>query len=64
MQQASIIGNIEAFGMLQKPKDLTNPFCQECDGSDDVDGDESRVSAVVEFGAGRGLTEVCDKTKA
>ncbi|XP_065033929.1 uncharacterized protein LOC103983726 isoform X2 [Musa acuminata AAA Group] len=54
MQQASIIGNIEAFGMLQKPKDLTNPFCQECDGSDDVDGDESRVSAVVEFGAGRG----------
>ncbi|URE02474.1 U11-48K-like CHHC zinc finger [Musa troglodytarum] len=25
--------------MLQKPKDLTNPFCQECDGSDDVDGD-------------------------
>ncbi|CAL9043356.1 unnamed protein product [Musa banksii] len=54
MQQASIIGNIEAFGMLQKPKDLTNPFCQECDGSDDVDGDENRVSAVVEFGAGRG----------
>ncbi|KAJ8455524.1 hypothetical protein OPV22_035111 [Ensete ventricosum] len=55
MQQASIIGNMEAFEMLQKPKDLTNSFYQECDGrSDDVDGDKSRVSAVVEFGAGRG----------
>ncbi|XP_066349794.1 tRNA:m(4)X modification enzyme TRM13-like [Miscanthus floridulus] len=48
-QQASIVGNMEAFGLLRK-------------GSDEVvDGENAAVSAqaVVEFGAGRGyLTQV------
>ncbi|WOL15556.1 hypothetical protein Cni_G24337 [Canna indica] len=55
LQQASIIGNIEAFGILRKPKkEWTRPFCHEFVGRDDFDGDESQVRAVVEFGAGRG----------
>jgi tRNA:m4X modification enzyme len=49
VQQASIVGNMEAFGLLRK-------------GSDEVvDGENAAVSAqaVVEFGAGRGyLTQV------
>jgi tRNA:m4X modification enzyme len=48
-QQASIVGNMEAFGLLQKASHEV------------VDGENAAVSAqaVVEFGAGRGyLTQV------
>ncbi|XP_042402531.1 tRNA:m(4)X modification enzyme TRM13-like isoform X1 [Zingiber officinale] len=59
MQQASIVGNIEATGILQKPNESTEPFYQEIVGRDHFGRDESQIPAVVEFGAGRGyLTQM------
>lgn len=59
MQQASIVGNIEATGILRKPNESTESFYQEVEGRGHFGRDESQVSAVVEFGAGRGyLTQM------
>lgn len=55
MQQASILGNLEEFGVLKSCKDdaVSGPVKLEASGDDDD------VPAVVEFGAGRGyLTQV------
>lgn len=53
MQQASILGNLEEFGIL---KSSTGAETWDCDGSS---GDDNVVPAVVEFGAGRGyLTQM------
>ncbi|MED6137749.1 hypothetical protein PIB30_067922 [Stylosanthes scabra] len=53
MQQASILGNLENFGIL---KSSFNRKVSECE---EPDKQESSVPAVVEFGAGRGyLTQM------
>lgn len=50
MQQASILGNLEEFGVLKSCGD---------DAVSEASGDDNDVPAVVEFGAGRGyLTQV------
>lgn len=55
MQQASILGNLEEFGVLKSCGDdaVSGPVKLE------ASGDDNDVPAVVEFGAGRGyLTQV------
>lgn len=44
VQQASIIGNMEEFGMISKP-------LGDCSG---LHGEKGEGAAIVEFGAGRG----------
>lgn len=50
MQQISILGNMEAFGILKKPLGS----CQEIRECDDMGGEKDEAKAVIEFGAGRG----------
>ncbi|XP_077219311.1 methyltransferase isoform X2 [Tasmannia lanceolata] len=54
LQQASILGNLEAFGILQRPMDLIDPESEVHLCSDDSSRDKIGSPAVVEFGAGRG----------
>lgn len=56
MQQASILGNLEQLGVLEKS---TGDDQMEQRDSDRSSGDDNGVPAVVEFGAGRGyLTQM------
>lgn len=56
VQQASILGNLEGFGVLEKSSG--DDQMEQCD-SDRSSGDDNGVPAVVEFGAGRGyLTQM------
>lgn len=56
MQQASILGNLEEFGVLNKCSG--DVVMEQCD-SDGSSGDDNGLPAVVEFGAGRGyLTQM------
>ncbi|KAJ0976452.1 hypothetical protein J5N97_018417 [Dioscorea zingiberensis] len=50
VQQASIIGNMEAYGMIGKPYDE----CGESHGLHKEKGEGEVAAAIVEFGAGRG----------
>ncbi|KAK8951689.1 hypothetical protein KSP39_PZI004155 [Platanthera zijinensis] len=53
LQQASILGNMENFGILHRPEELVNRGDKE--GNVDVFVQErGKLPAVVEFGAGRG----------
>lgn len=55
MQQASILGNLEQFGVL---KNSCLSSDEHCGSNTEIDGDTG-ASAVVEFGAGRGyLTQM------
>ncbi|KAA8542998.1 hypothetical protein F0562_021507 [Nyssa sinensis] len=55
LQQASILGNLEEFGVLNSQGD----GIRVQDGCDVSSGDDSNAPAVVEFGAGRGyLTQM------
>ena len=54
MQQVSIIGNMEAFGILKKPESSVQIVSDEGMDSDGWLGDDDESPAVVEFGAGRG----------
>ncbi|KAK2970240.1 hypothetical protein RJ640_021676 [Escallonia rubra] len=57
LQQASILGNLEEFGVLKASRGGKDREKSDCDGSSSI-GDND-VPAVVEFGAGRGyLTQV------
>ncbi|KAK6118145.1 hypothetical protein DH2020_048129 [Rehmannia glutinosa] len=57
LQQASILGNLEEFGVLKKSC-LSSNASEHCD-SNNVSERDTDVSAVVEFGAGRGyLTQM------
>lgn len=57
LQQASILGNLEDFGVLKKSCASSNAV-KHCD-SNRVCENDNDVSAVVEFGAGRGyLTQM------
>ncbi|PIN24557.1 tRNA:m4X modification enzyme [Handroanthus impetiginosus] len=57
LQQASILGNLEEFGVI-KQSCLNSYATKKCDSSRESKGDTD-VSAVVEFGAGRGyLTQM------
>ncbi|CAK9145262.1 unnamed protein product [Ilex paraguariensis] len=64
LQQASILGNIEEFGVMKSCGMGWMRANSECNGSS---GDDNDVPAVVEFGAGRGyLTQMladCYKIK-
>lgn len=54
MQQASIVGNLENFGVLKNSLRRKPSECEEL-----VEGVEDGFSAVIEFGAGRGyLTQM------
>lgn len=54
LQQGSILGNLEEIGALKR----CNKYLECCE-SDLEDKDDNSVSAVVEFGAGRGyLTQM------
>ena len=54
MQQASILGNLENFGVLKNSFRRKVSDCEEPDK-----GEEDNVPAVIEFGAGRGyLTQM------
>lgn len=54
MQQASIVGNLENFGVLKNSLGRKPSKCEE-----PVEGEEDGVSTVIEFGAGRGyLTQM------
>ncbi|XP_058076902.1 uncharacterized protein LOC131225390 [Magnolia sinica] len=53
-QQASILGNLEKFGILKRPASLDDPELKEHLCCDDSSKDEIVTPAVVEFGAGRG----------
>ncbi|KAI3449347.1 hypothetical protein Pfo_006012 [Paulownia fortunei] len=58
LQQASILGNLEEFGVLKKSCLSSNATSEQCD-SNKVSERHTHVSAVVEFGAGRGyLTQM------
>lgn len=58
MQQASILGNLEKFGVLESSSLSSNATGDHCGPKKEADGDTG-ASAVVEFGAGRGyLTQV------
>lgn len=53
MQQASILGNLETFGVLKSSLERKPSECKE------PDKEEEGVPAVIEFGAGRGyLTQM------
>ncbi|KAK1278910.1 hypothetical protein QJS04_geneDACA015822 [Acorus gramineus] len=55
-QQASILGNMESFGILQRPAAATHPDFRAVDSSG---GQKTCPPAVIEFGAGRGyLTQM------
>lgn len=55
VQQASILGNMEAFGLIGKKIEVVRENANEnSEGSDLLNGEEGAVPAVVEFGAGRG----------
>lgn len=55
LQQASILGNLEDFGVLKRYNADVNSRMSESDAS----ADDKNVDAVVEFGAGRGyLTQM------
>nr|CAD1821890.1 unnamed protein product [Ananas comosus var. bracteatus] len=55
VQQASILGNMEAFGLIGKKIEVVRENGNEnSEGSDLLNGEEGVVPAVVEFGAGRG----------
>jgi tRNA:m4X modification enzyme len=54
MQQASIVGNLEKFGVLKNSLGRKPSKCGE-----QVEGKEEGVSTVIEYGAGRGyLTQM------
>lgn len=54
MQQASIVGNLENFGVLKSSLSRKQSTCEEL-----VKGKDDGVSTVIEFGAGRGyLTQM------
>ncbi|CAL5206720.1 unnamed protein product [Lathyrus oleraceus] len=54
MQQASIVGNLENFGVLKNSLSRKQSTCEE-----PVKGKDAGVSTVIEFGAGRGyLTQM------
>ncbi|MCH84320.1 tRNA guanosine-2'-O-methyltransferase TRM13-like protein, partial [Trifolium medium] len=54
MQQASIVGNLENFGVLKNSLGRKPSKCEE-----QVEGKEDGISTVIEFGAGRGyLTQM------
>lgn len=54
MQQASILGNLESFGVLKNSLGSKPSECEDAD-----EGEEDGVPAVIEFGAGRGyLTQM------
>lgn len=58
MQQASILGNLEKFGVLKKSCLTSNATSEQYDSKRALERDTD-VSAVVEFGAGRGyLTQM------
>ncbi|KAL2239096.1 UNVERIFIED_CONTAM: tRNA:m(4)X modification enzyme TRM13 [Sesamum indicum] len=58
LQQASILGNLEEFGVLRKASLISNATTEQCDSNRESEMDAD-VSAVVEFGAGRGyLTQM------
>ncbi|KAL0284443.1 UNVERIFIED_CONTAM: tRNA:m(4)X modification enzyme TRM13 [Sesamum angustifolium] len=58
LQQASILGNLEEFGVLRKASLISNATTEQCDSNRESERDAD-VSAVVEFGAGRGyLTQM------
>ena len=57
LQQASILGNMENFGVLRSSKDQALSE-QQCEHTELHQCDDD-VSAVIEFGAGRGyLTQI------
>ncbi|KAI0510847.1 hypothetical protein KFK09_011457 [Dendrobium nobile] len=54
LQQASILGNMEKFGILHRPKDeIIGSVLEEGEGNNFVQK-KGELPAVVEFGAGRG----------
>ncbi|KAH0460869.1 hypothetical protein IEQ34_008444 [Dendrobium chrysotoxum] len=54
LQQASILGNMEKFGILHRPNDeIIGSVLEEGEGNDFVQK-KGELPAVVEFGAGRG----------
>ncbi|KAL6500218.1 hypothetical protein OROHE_025584 [Orobanche hederae] len=58
LQQASILGNLEEFGVLSKSCSSSNGTSESCESNKESDGDTG-LPAVVEFGAGRGyLTQM------
>lgn len=58
LQQASILGNLEDFGVLKKYCLTSNSTSEQCDSNRELERD-SGISTVVEFGAGRGyLTQM------
>lgn len=58
LQQASILGNLEDFGVLKKSCASSNVAMKHCD-SNGASENDTDVPAVVEFGAGRGyLTQM------
>ncbi|KAL6515890.1 hypothetical protein OROGR_019195 [Orobanche gracilis] len=58
LQQASILGNLEEFGVLNKSSSSSNGTSESCESNKESDGGTG-LSAVVEFGAGRGyLTQM------
>ncbi|KAL2486676.1 methyltransferase [Abeliophyllum distichum] len=58
LQQASILGNLEEFGVLKKSCASSNVASKHCDSNGESEN-YNDVPAVVEFGAGRGyLTQM------
>ncbi|KAL8054592.1 hypothetical protein ABFX02_04G002600 [Erythranthe guttata] len=58
LQQASILGNLEEFGVLKKSGFACDAIGEQCDSNGELEKD-SDISTVVEFGAGRGyLTQM------
>lgn len=58
LQQASILGNLENFGVLKESCPSSGETSEQKDSKRELERD-SDVPAVVEFGAGRGyLTQV------
>lgn len=58
LQQASILGNLEKFGVLKESCLSSGGTSEECDSGRQLESD-GYASAVVEFGAGRGyLTQM------
>lgn len=56
LQQASILGNLEEFGVFKKS--CLSATGEQCDSNAESESDKD-VSAVIEFGAGRGyLTQM------
>lgn len=54
VQQASILGNLEEFGVLKKSRSNKNLGEKKHYDSDGSSENDDSVPAVVEFGAGRG----------